>query len=252
MSDIGSSPQGTTALVSFTLLAAALLLSARSVLAVDGVIEINQARALEGGVTPTDAPGFPVTVDRSGSYRLTSDLDVRGQTNPQHRTGIQITADDVTIDLNGFAILGPADCRPCAVTGSGSGVKTDLGQHHNVSVADGTVRGMGAAGVALSGQDNRVERVRAIGNGAEGIRVGTIGVVSGCIAHSNEGDGIFADTASLVIANVAASNGGAGLRLGLSNLAIAYAQNVLSLNVGVAVDGGTQIGTNLCGTTTCP
>ena len=42
--------------------------------AVDGVIEINQAKALAGGVTPSDTPGFPVSIDTAGSYRLTGNL----------------------------------------------------------------------------------------------------------------------------------------------------------------------------------
>ena len=45
-------------------------------LAVDGVIEINQARAMAGGITAGDNPGFPVNLTESGSYRLTSDLTV--------------------------------------------------------------------------------------------------------------------------------------------------------------------------------
>ena len=51
-----------------------MLASAQRAFAVDGVIEINQARALAGGVLGDairDPPGFPVTIDRSGSYRLT-------------------------------------------------------------------------------------------------------------------------------------------------------------------------------------
>ena len=35
------------------------LLAAERAAAVDGVIEINQVRALAGGVTAGDAPGFP-------------------------------------------------------------------------------------------------------------------------------------------------------------------------------------------------
>jgi hypothetical protein len=38
-----------------------------AVAAVDGVIEINQARVLAGGITPADTPGFPVTIGTSGS-----------------------------------------------------------------------------------------------------------------------------------------------------------------------------------------
>src|SRR5271156_5439677 len=44
--------------------------------AVDGVIEINQASAKAGGVTPGDTPLFPVTLSQPGSYRLTGNLDV--------------------------------------------------------------------------------------------------------------------------------------------------------------------------------
>jgi hypothetical protein len=63
-----------------TITGAALLLAATLVplpgAAVDGVIEINQSRALAGGVTPGDAPGFPVTISARGSYRLTGNLDL--------------------------------------------------------------------------------------------------------------------------------------------------------------------------------
>jgi hypothetical protein len=40
----------------------------------DGVIEIDAARAAAGGVTSGDTPGYPVTIDRGGSYRLTGNL----------------------------------------------------------------------------------------------------------------------------------------------------------------------------------
>ena len=43
--------------------------------AVDGVVEINQASALAGGITACDTPGFPVSICTSGAYRLTSNLD---------------------------------------------------------------------------------------------------------------------------------------------------------------------------------
>lgn len=43
-------------------LGALLLGLAGSAWAVDGVIDINQARALAGGVTPGDTAGFPVTI----------------------------------------------------------------------------------------------------------------------------------------------------------------------------------------------
>jgi hypothetical protein len=69
--------------------------------AVDGVVLIDQTRALAGNVTPGDAPGFPVTLSLPGSYRLSGNLTVPAQTD-----GIVIQTSDITIDLNGFRITG--------------------------------------------------------------------------------------------------------------------------------------------------
>src|SRR5947199_10311415 len=74
--------------------------------AVDGVVLINQNAALAGNVTPGDAPGFPVTISVSGSYRLSGNLTVPDTVT----TAIRIQADNVAIDLNGFSILGPLVC----------------------------------------------------------------------------------------------------------------------------------------------
>ena len=88
----------------------------------DGVLEINQACAQQRGPTAGDEPGcfsgdtdgFPVTVAERGSYSLSSDL-----TPPADVVGIQIEADDVTIDLNGFGIYGDLTCVPGSCSGSG-------------------------------------------------------------------------------------------------------------------------------------
>ena len=66
---------------------------------------IDHAQALRGGVTPLDAPGYPVTISRPGHYRLSGDLVV-----PAHADGILITAPDVTLDLNGHTVRGPVRC----------------------------------------------------------------------------------------------------------------------------------------------
>jgi hypothetical protein len=68
----------------------------------DGVILIDQNRALAGNVTPVDAPGFPVTITQPGSYRLSGNL-----TAGANVSGIEILASNVTLDLNGFTISGP-------------------------------------------------------------------------------------------------------------------------------------------------
>ena len=65
------------------------------VYAVDGVALINQNAALAGNVTPGDAPGFPVMISVSGSYRLSGNLTVPDANTP----AFHISADNVTIDL---------------------------------------------------------------------------------------------------------------------------------------------------------
>src|SRR2546426_11935167 len=72
----------------------------------------------QGGLTPPGAPAplfktlsqveprtpisaIPITLNTSGSYYLTANLT---QTN--FSAGITISANDITIDLNGFALIG--------------------------------------------------------------------------------------------------------------------------------------------------
>ena len=70
-----------------------------SLLAVDGVVLIDQNRALAGGVAPGDFPGFPISITQPGSYRLSGNL-----TAPANTGAIAITANNVTLDLNGFTV----------------------------------------------------------------------------------------------------------------------------------------------------
>ena len=93
----------------------------------DGRSEINQAAALFGGITTSDLPGFPVTLDRSGSYVLTGSLSV-----PDAATdAIEIVASEVTLDLAGFSVSGPVSCTGdgggliCTPSGAGVGVDAD-------------------------------------------------------------------------------------------------------------------------------
>ena len=91
-----------------------------SLYAVDGVVLIDQKLARAGNVSPGDTPGFPVTISQPGSYRLSENLIVADAAT----TAIHITADNVTLDLNGFSIIGPTICTPnpttCNFSGGGS------------------------------------------------------------------------------------------------------------------------------------
>jgi hypothetical protein len=178
--------------------------------AVDGVVLINQAVALNGNVTPGDAPGFPVTISVPGSYRLSSNLIV-----PDANTSaIQVVVSDVTIDLNGFSIVGPVSCigfpTTCNPIGGGNGIDA-LAFADHIKVFNGTIRGMGANGIHLLGFAHFVDRVHAVGNGRIGILVG--GAVNQSNGSDNGSDGIVSDS---VTASSARGNGGNGISVSAS------------------------------------
>ena len=241
--------------------------------ATDGLIEINQAAVFAGGITPGDMPGFPATLTLPGSYRLTGNLDVTrasdGSPQPgaENLTAVEAAASDLTLDLNGFAISGPAACggspTVCSPTGTGHGIHAEAGD--NVTVVNGTVRGMGSTGLSLLGNNGRAERVRAIGNGGSGVELGPRGIASGCLARSNRlfgiagigagfvftdnlaadngYDGIHAAGDATAIGNGAHGNFGAGLSLG--SVATAVANSVAgNQNVGLMLGAQAGYGQN--------
>ena len=165
--------------------------------AADGVIEINQAAIDANG-------GFPYVISEPGSYILTGNLTVPDE----NTTAIEVRADDVTVDLNGFAIIGPVQCTAedgsvsCAPEGTGVGVLAQDDSSPTV-VRNGSVRGMGAAGVRIV--SGRVEGVRARENGETGISLGS-GIVRGCLAESNGGFGINVTTSGTVEHSIALFN----------------------------------------------
>jgi len=156
----------------------------------DGVFEISQTCASSTGCFTGDAPGFPVTLIASGSYRLTSNLTV-----PDENTdGIQVSSPSIRIDLNGFAISGPVTCSggPLSCTpasGTGSAVKTVSPSAFGTLVANGSITGMGAYGVL----------------------VGPFAVVTNLYVHSNRLDGIFILEGSAASSNLVSLNGGVGI-----------------------------------------
>ena len=213
-------------------------------LAVDGVIEINQAKALAGSVTTGDFVNFPVSLTQPGSYRLTSDLSV-----PSAFDGIQITADNVSLDLNGFNVIGGG--------GSAADGISLVGQK-NIEIKNGTIRGFSRHGVFANAvaQLIWVIGVRSVGNGFSGFELEGVGhLVDGCTAASNGTLGIFVGDGSLVINSV--SRGNVNLGLVLSATA-GYRSNVLTGNNGgdanaQATGIGLQLGSNVCGSDlVCP
>jgi hypothetical protein len=201
-------------------------------------------------VTPGDAPGFPVTISQPGSYRLAGNLTVPDL----NTTAIQITADFVTLDLNGFSIAGPFNCTAgpatiCPATGKGIGVQAGSGQPpapRGIRVLNGSVRGMGLFGIQLAGDGSLVEKVNVDSNAGGGMTVagtvtqnaatqnGSFGIIANiardCFSSQNAGDGIILGVPGPNggVANNSSSNGGVGIAVQLGTASA----NTLFLNTG--------------------
>ena len=271
------------------LLFAMLLVIAPSALAVDGVVLINQNTSVSG-LPGCPHAGLPIVICQSGSYRLTGNLTI-----PNANTdGIDINADNVTLDLNGFAISGPVKCTAgtypvqCSATGSGTGVLAV--DKNNITVRNGTVRGMGDSGIAFRTFSSitagaLIENLHVYSNGGAtgaGITV-AFGVVTHCTVDVNAGHGISGG--GVVTANTVTFNGGDGIAAsgtvykntvgfngqdgisggpnavnntvfgnnGFGISANRYSGNLISFagNSFGAVNGGISLGNNTCNNVVC-
>lgn len=209
-----------------TLVVCAILLSgfATNAFAVDGTILIDQTRALAGNVSPGDSPGFPVTIGRPGSYRLSGNLDV-----PAGAAGIVLFASGVTIDLNGFQIRG---------SGTGTGIAA-LQSRQAIVVRNGSVTNF-ERGIDLKGVGSAVHDVTVFGNTSTGIELGGAATASGNRVFSNQ-IGIRADSASIVTGNVLTFNSFLGVRAATGTV---IRGNTIFLNGQGANGGGLEV--------TCP
>ena len=205
-------------LISLFVMALSNLLSTEA-LCGDGVIEINMARAKAGGVTATDTPGFPVILDQPGSYRLTGNLDLRNEPAARNAIAIRVDADDVTIDLNEFEIIGvvtcpdgPSSCTPA--NGVGMGVWGSAQTANNLTVRNGAIRGMGRRAVQVNtGLGARIENVRIFETWDNGLELRDHGWIRGNHFALNRNLGINTHTGSLVVGNTFEANGAIAARV---------------------------------------
>lgn len=156
-------------------------------LAVDGVIEIN-ADCAAFGCFSGDSPGFPVTIEFPGSFRLTSDL-VTGSTNT---TFIVVNSGQVSIDLNGFSLIGPVTCSGSSLTcsGSGTGDGIDANNDEDTVIRNGTIRGMGDNGIRVC-RGARLSDLTIAENGDLGIDAVCPGArLTDLVVRENGGNGV--------------------------------------------------------------
>ncbi len=142
-------------------------------------------------------------ITQPGSYYLTGNI-----TGEVGKHGIEIVASGVTVDLNGFDMVG--------VPGMGAfnGVCATENNLTNIAVVNGSLRSWGADGVDIGswGERNcRVDRVLASGNADKGINVSDGSTVTHCSAYNNAGIGIFAGNGSTIANCTAYDNAGNGI-----------------------------------------
>ena len=163
------------------------------------------------------AKGFPIVISKPGSYFLASNL----VTTQSNFAVINVNANNVTINLNGFTIAGPGGAGTAA---KGINAFGDSG----VTVVNGTITKIRGTAIVL----------------------GSNSTAGGVQMISNNGDGLDCTSTCLVTNNVVSGNGLTGLNFSDANSG--YQNNIISGN-GATVTGGVDMGNNVCnGTKTCP
>jgi len=193
----------------------------------------------QGSLTPPGAPAatmktlteieprtaitsLPYTIAASGSYYLTASLTGTA-TN-----GITITADSVTLNLNGFALIG--------ISGSLDGIHSS---GKNTVIRNGIVENWEGQGINGLQPSIIVENVQACGNGVNGITGSNYAVirqcntysnglsgiqvkdgsyVSDCISHDNLQDGVSAASDCRITDVICRKNGDDGISSGAGSL----------------------------------
>ena len=203
----------------------------------------------------TPISSLPYKITAQGSYYLTANLTASGSTS-----GITISANNVTLDLNGFALVGGG-------SGNVTGINVPAAQK-NILIRNGTVRGWTNGGINASNATNSViQGIRlsnntaqstffnvaglSVGNGStvkdclvasnansDGISVGNACAVTGCVARANsDGVGIRAIDNCYVVGNISDSNG-TGIAVGSGNR-IESNSCTFNLSAGVGISSGT-------------
>ncbi len=182
-----------------------------------GPIAPTQRTPIGASTTPGDADSlFKITL--RGSYYLTGNI-----TGVVGKSGVEIAASGVTLDLMGFDLLG--------VAGSLDGIRVSIAAT-DIAVFNGSVRNWAQDGVDLSNTTNaRLVDLRASGNTAKGIITGVNAVVTGCAANGNGVGGIHVSSGT--ITNCSANdNTGIGI---IASSSVTITNCSAEFNTGVGI-----------------
>lgn len=139
-------------------------------------------------------------ITQSGSYYLTG--NIIGEAG---KSGIVIALGDVTLDLDGFAVIG--------TSGSLTGI---LVAGDGVSIHNGTIRNWGNDGVNLFSNTSEyclLSDLRCIANGGNGISASNACVIRNCTSALNQSDGLLIGAGGTITGCTARVNSGRGYSL---------------------------------------
>lgn len=152
---------------------------------------------VEARIPVQSLPGSPSAmhvISQSGSFYLTANIN--GEMN---KHGIEVTVNNVTIDLNGFSIIGPS-------SSIGDGINAS---RPKITVMNGSISYC-QNGIIL-GIEGKVINVTSTDNSANGITVGSHSIVRHCIVKGNLALGIVTDQYSQVLNCVTQNNDNGGI-----------------------------------------
>ncbi|MEM9819936.1 MAG: right-handed parallel beta-helix repeat-containing protein [Bacteroidota bacterium] len=186
-----------------------------------------------GGINPdqripidsldTDGDGS-VDISEPGHYFLRDTLLV---VNDQWG-GIVINTDNVTIDLNGFAILAGTNAQV-------DGINV-LGNHNNITIENGTIAGFAGAGInGFNTNQSTFRNLIVRNNGFDGLVSNRNCLIVNCTVLSNGFDGLEVDEGSIIRDCTAAFNGDNGIEAGGGSMVyncISYSNERDGIDVG--------------------
>lgn len=181
----------------------------------DGALEINQA-CIADGCFENDSPGFPVEIESPGSYRLTSNLNISGNSSAIYA---KVGAKGAKIDLGGFTVSGGNECSgepvtSCTSDNSNRGIRL-VGERQ--VLLNGAIVGF-RDGVSCSASCE-LENLRIYDNSDDGIMNSFVGnndgmVLRNSLIEKNGGYGIaLVGKGNLIRNNTIRFNGDSGVQM---------------------------------------
>jgi parallel beta-helix repeat protein len=223
-----------------------------------GPVAPTQRTPINANMTPGDADSL-FRITQPGSYYLTGNIS-----GVASKSCIEVEVavpGAVTIDLNGFQIVGTASSLPAVFVAEGGGNTTPI------TVRNGSIHGGNYAIRSIAATSSVIEDVHVTGSttgilcGANalvrnctarevdsiaGIMVSANSIVEGCIAESNTTDGIRTDRSCIVRDCVSNNNTGNGITtFGADRVTVENC--VCTGNSGNGIDVGTFCRVIECG-----